>query len=72
MQDKSTFKREGKTAKRFTPMNTHQEKIWCEVLHLHNIHAPPSPMVEVMGLEPGRWCKFHRVKVHHTEDSYKF
>lgn len=25
----------------------------------------------VMGPEPGRWCKFYKVKGHHTEDRYQ-
>lgn len=29
---------------------------------------PPAPKVDVSG--PGRWCKIHKVKRHHTKDCY--
>lgn len=54
-----------------TPMNTHHEYIWREVLHLHNIHTPLDPKVDVIGFKPGRWRKFNRVKGHHIEDFFQ-
>lgn len=38
---------------------------------MHNIHVPPALEVGIMGPEPGRWCKFHKIKGHHTEDRYQ-
>lgn len=35
------------------------------------IHMPPTPKVDVMGYELGRWCKFHRVKECHTQECYQ-
>lgn len=55
----------------FTPMNTCREQIWREVPHLYNIPAPSSPKEDVMGPEPGRWRKFHKVKTHHTKYHYQ-
>ena len=52
MKGKSLFKREGKVIESFTPLNTHQEHIWREVFHLHNILTPPSSRSEIMGNEP--------------------
>lgn len=54
--------------KSFTPLNTRHEHIWWEVLHQINIPTPPTPKVYVMVPEPGRWCKFHKVKGSHTEE----
>lgn len=59
-----------KATENFTPMNTRQENIWCRVLQLHNIPTPPTPKVGVLGYEPGRWCKFHKVKGHHIQNFY--
>lgn len=55
----------------FTPPNTRHEEIWHKVLHLHDIPTPSAPKVYVIGLDPGRWCKFHRVKGYHTKDCYQ-
>lgn len=38
---------------------------------MHNNHMPRSHKASVLGYELGRWCKFHRVKGHHTEDCYQ-
>lgn len=64
------LKRVGKVTDNFTPLNTCREHIWCEVLHLHNILTSLAPKANVMGPKLGRWCKFYRVKGHHTEDYY--
>lgn len=70
IKDHTTFKRVGKMAENFKPLNTHHELIWYEVLHLHNIPLAPTPKTDVMGSELFRWCKFYIIKGHHTEDFY--
>lgn len=52
-------------------MNTHREQIRHKVLHLHDILAPPTMKADVIGPEPRRLCKFHKVKGYHTKDYYK-
>lgn len=71
VKEKSLFKRAGKATENFTPLNIHRKHIWREVLHLHKISTPPTPISEIMEFEPERWCKFHRVKGHHTDDCYQ-
>lgn len=65
------FKREVKESKNFTPLNTHYEHIWYEVILIYNIFTPLAPKANVMGIKSGRWCKFHRFKGHHIEDYYQ-
>lgn len=38
---------------------------------MYNIPTPPTLKDAVMGLKPGRRCKFPRVKVHLIEDFYQ-
>lgn len=52
-------------------LNTRYNQIWKEIIHLYDIHAPSSPEEFVMGHESNRWCKFHKVKVHHTKYCYQ-
>lgn len=65
------FKKVGEATDNFTPINTHCEQIWHEVLHPHNISTYPTPKEDVMDSESRRWCKLHRVKGHHIEDFYQ-
>lgn len=51
--------------------NTHNEHIWYEVFHLHNILTPMAPKMDVMGPELDRWCYIHTVKGNHIEDCYQ-
>lgn len=51
---------------------TCRAQIWCGFLHLHNIVTPPASKANVMGYEPGMWCKFPRVKGHRTKNCYQF
>lgn len=32
---------------------------------------PSAPKSESMGPEPSRWCKYQKVKGHHTNDCYQ-
>lgn len=57
--------------KKSHPWNTPSEHIWCEIVHLHDIPMLTAPKADVMGSEWGRWCNFHMVKGHHTEDFYQ-
>lgn len=49
----------------FTPLNTHCEKIWREVLHTNDISLPPVSKSDIVGHELIRWYKFHKVMRHH-------
>src|SRR4051812_40158849 len=60
--EKKMFKRVSKTPYSVTPLNTCCEKIWWEVLHLHNIPTLPTPKADVTDPELGILCKFNRVK----------
>lgn len=68
IKDKTSFKRIGKTTENFVSLNIHCEHIWHKVLHLHNILISVALKEGVIGPELERWCKFHMVKEHHTED----
>lgn len=39
-------------------------------LHTYNIPLPPPPKLNIIGPEPNRWCKFHKLKGHYTENYY--
>lgn len=69
-KDKTVVKKVGKTTKNFTPLNTHYEQTWHKVLHMHNLYTLLASKAGVMGSGPGRWCKFHMVKGHQTEDCH--
>lgn len=70
IKDNTMFKRLGNTKKSCTPLNTRREQIWSKVFHMYNILTPSTLKAGVMGLEPGKWCKFRRFKEHHIEDFY--
>lgn len=55
----------------FTLLNTHREQIQREVFNTHDIPPPSAPMSETMGRDHRRWCKYHKVKSHHTKDCYQ-
>lgn len=62
VNDKSMFKRAGKAAKKFTPLNTHREWIWHEVFHLHNIPTMLALRFEVMGSKLEKLCNSIEIK----------
>lgn len=50
---------------------TRHKQIWHEVLHMHEISLLPTPKSDIMEPKSSRWCKFYKVKVHHTKDCYQ-
>lgn len=63
--DMVTFKRSEIPRESFKLLNTLRKYIWREVISMDDI---PSLAFNsyIMGLEPSRWCRFHKVKGHHT------
>lgn len=54
-----------------SPLNTCCEEIWHELLHTRDIPLSPTPKSNMMGPGSSRWCKFRKVKGHHTTDCYQ-
>lgn len=38
---------------------------------MHNILTLPSFKTDTMGPELNSWCKYHKIRVHHTNDFYQ-
>lgn len=67
----AAFKQVENMVESFTPLNTLHERNWKEVFHLYDIPALSPTKEEVIGPEPEKWCKFHKVKGHHTKECYQ-
>lgn len=63
-----TFKHGRKPIESYMPPIIRHKQIWREVLNTHLTPPPSSPKWVVIGNEAKKWCKYYKVKNHHTYD----
>lgn len=65
VRDMTNFQESGRPSDKHTPLNTRRKKIWCEVLHSHDIPPSSASKLDTIGLELDIWCKYYKVEDSH-------
>lgn len=53
-------------------LNTMSEKKCWDVFQTESILEPSTPKWDLTGNKPKKWCKYHKVKGHHSDDCHQF